>query len=309
MCKATNVIVLGALIIIGILFSQYKICYKVNIDGEEVGYVASKNDFNQEIENQILNPKAKNVVAVTLNAEPKYETKLVKKSQETSENIILASLKENAITTYTRFAITINGESKEYVDTQEEAEQVVNEIKGQYKGDSVKLDIGVLQEYTQDLNEMPVVELASAKQEIEKQVKENVEIQKHTVNGILLATTPVRGSITSRYGSLDSIRSYRPHTGTDIAVPTGTPIKACGDGTVTFAGYSSGLGNYIIINHGNNVETYYGHCSKLYVSKGEKVESGKVIAAAGSTGNSSGSHLHLEIHVNGKRINPQSIFY
>lgn len=309
MCKATNIVAVGALIIIGILFSQYKICYKVNIDGEEMGYVASKNNFEQQIENEILNTGEKNVIAVTLNTEPKYETKLVKKSQETSETTILASLKGDAVTTYTRFAITINGESKQYVDTQEEAEQVVQEIKQQYKGDNVKLDIGVLQEYTQDLNSMPVVAVASAKEEIEKQVQTDVEIQKHTLNGVLLATTPVRGTITSRYGSLDSIRSYRAHTGTDIAVPTGTPIKACGDGKVTFAGYSSGLGNYIILNHGNNVETYYGHCSKLYVSKGDKVQSGEVIAAAGSTGNSSGSHLHLEIHVNGSRINPQSIFY
>lgn len=65
----------------------------------------------------------------------------------------------------------------------------------------------------------------------------------------------------------------------------------------------------IILKHGNGIETYYGHCSKLYVKEGEKVEQGDVIAAVGSTGNSTGPHLHFEIRKNGEYVNPQNYVY
>lgn len=95
----------------------------------------------------------------------------------------------------------------------------------------------------------------------------------------------------------------------DIAAPNGTKIKAAADGEVTYSGWMSGYGNLIIISHGNGIQTYYGHCSKLYVSKGTKVSAGDTIAAVGSTGNSTGNHLHFEIRKNGVQINPQKYLY
>lgn len=97
--------------------------------------------------------------------------------------------------------------------------------------------------------------------------------------------------------------------GMDIAAPNGTDIKAAADGTVTYAGWMGGYGNLIIISHGNGIQTYYGHCSKLYVSNGKEVKAGDVIAAVGSTGNSTGNHLHFEIRKNGSQINPQKYLY
>lgn len=70
-----------------------------------------------------------------------------------------------------------------------------------------------------------------------------------------------------------------------------------------------GYGYLIIIDHGNNIQTYYGHCSKLYTKVGDEVEAGDVIAAVGSTGNSTGNHLHFEIRKNGEQINPQKYIY
>ena len=119
---------------------------------------------------------------------------------------------------------------------------------------------------------------------------------------------PVTGNITSRYGAVEDIRSHA-HSGLDIAAPLGTDIKAASGGKVTYSGWMGGYGNLIIITHENGIQTYYGHCSKLYAKVGDVVEAGDVIAAVGSTGNSTGNHLHFEIRKNGVTINPQKYLY
>ena len=116
------------------------------------------------------------------------------------------------------------------------------------------------------------------------------------------------GIITSRFGESSSRRTSK-HTGLDIGASTGTKIKACADGTVTFSGYKGSYGYMVVINHGNGIETYYAHCSKLYANVGDKISQGDVIAAVGNTGNSTGPHLHLEIRVNGIAYNPQNYLY
>ncbi len=84
---------------------------------------------------------------------------------------------------------------------------------------------------------------------------------------------------------------------------------AVADGTVKFAGVSGGYGNLVIIEHGNGVETYYGHCSSITTKVGTQVKAGDVIAKVGSTGNSTGNHLHFEIRINGVSVNPQKYIY
>ena len=125
--------------------------------------------------------------------------------------------------------------------------------------------------------------------------------------GISLAK-PVSGIISSRFGARSSIRSSA-HTGLDIAASTGTPIFAAASGTVTFSGRKGSYGNLLVITHSNGVQTYYGHCSKLYVPAGTTVSQGQKIAAVGNTGNSTGPHLHFEIRVNGVAYNPQNYLY
>ncbi len=94
------------------------------------------------------------------------------------------------------------------------------------------------------------------------------------------------------------------HKGIDMAAAQGTPIYAGESGTVTSASYSGSGGNMIVINHGNGIQTYYMHCSKMYVSAGQKVSRGENIGAVGSTGNSTGPHLHFQVMVNGTAVNP-----
>ncbi len=113
--------------------------------------------------------------------------------------------------------------------------------------------------------------------------------------------TPIKGVLTSTFGEQ---RSGYNHKGIDLAANTGTPIGAALDGTVSFSGVASGYGNVVMINHGDNIETVYAHCSKLKVSTGDTISKGQVIAEVGSTGDSTGPHLHFEIRVNGSPVNP-----
>ena len=117
---------------------------------------------------------------------------------------------------------------------------------------------------------------------------------------------PVRGTITSRYGGRSLFGTYNFHGGLDIAVPYGTSIKAADGGKVITSGWNNSYGYYIVIDHENGKQTYYAHNSKLLVSAGQRVYQGQVIAKAGATGNSTGSHCHFEVRINGQRQNPRN---
>ena len=117
---------------------------------------------------------------------------------------------------------------------------------------------------------------------------------------------PVSGKITSYFGYRTIFGSYSYHGGIDIAAAHGKAITASDGGTVVWSGYQGTYGYLVIIDHGNGVQSYYGHCSKLLVSAGDKVYQGQTIARVGSTGRSTGDHCHFEIRINGTRVNPLS---
>ncbi|MEG2916444.1 MAG: M23 family metallopeptidase [Clostridium sp.] len=114
-------------------------------------------------------------------------------------------------------------------------------------------------------------------------------------------TTPIKGVLTSTFGEQ---RNGYNHKGIDLAAESGTSIKAALDGKVSFAGVANGYGNVVIIDHGGKLQTVYAHCSKLNVVTGETVFRSQNIAKVGSTGDSTGPHLHFEIRVDGMVVNP-----
>lgn len=120
---------------------------------------------------------------------------------------------------------------------------------------------------------------------------------------------PVAGRISSRYGKRrHPILGYvRMHAGVDFAAPHGKPIYAVSDGTVTYAGRRGGHGNYVRINHGGGLATGYGHMSRIAVRNGARVRSGQVIGYVGSTGLSTGPHLHFEAYRGGRTVDPMSV--
>lgn len=120
---------------------------------------------------------------------------------------------------------------------------------------------------------------------------------------------PFNGTISSRFGWRVFRGKYDYHTGIDFAGRSGSLIVASDGGTVTRAGWYGAYGYCVIINHGKGVQTLYGHCSKLLVKVGQKVAQGEAIARVGSTGRSTGPHVHFEIRVNGKAVNPSKYLW
>jgi murein DD-endopeptidase MepM/ murein hydrolase activator NlpD len=122
---------------------------------------------------------------------------------------------------------------------------------------------------------------------------------------------PVRGQVNSGYGSRVSPWSATSefHSGLDIGAPVGTPVKAPAPGIVVFAGVHAEYGQTLIVDHGNDTKSIYGHLSRLNVAVNEKVQRGEVIALTGNTGRSSGPHLHYEIQVKGQSVNPNSYLW
>lgn len=289
--------------------------YKVSISGEELGYVNSKLALEESVEADIINDSNKNIEAVDLKEQPIYELKLVSRTENTEEDKIIEKIKEDVTVTYKYYEVALNNKIVESVDTSKEAEELVSEIKS--NGIDENINLSIVEKYTNNSDEVKTNDLEVAKLDIENKVSETIkeieeqEAEKNAIadiNGIKLATIPVTGTISSRYGVSSRIRKSN-HTGLDIAATTGTPIKVMANGVVTNASYSGSYGKLIKVDHGNGVETWYAHTSKMYVKKGQEVKAGDIIAEVGSTGNSTGPHLHLEIRLNGEHINPQKYVY
>jgi murein DD-endopeptidase MepM/ murein hydrolase activator NlpD len=124
--------------------------------------------------------------------------------------------------------------------------------------------------------------------------------------GLAAFALPLRGAFTSRFGlrthPLFGRRHF--HTGVDIAAPRGTPVRAAMEGTVLFAGWYGGYGKLVVLDHGNGLSTLYGHLSAILVGAGTRVNRGDIIGRVGSTGYSTGPHLHYEVRQNGRPIDP-----
>ena len=300
--KILNVTLIAFGFIIAIVLTKYKPIYEVKISGEEVGYVKNINAFEEKIENDIENYSAKNIDNVEITENPEYELKLVERKQETNETEIITALQKNLKITYKYYEIALDGKTIANVDSEEEAQKIINEIN--------KDNLTINEKVTENIEEVKTDSFEVAKSNVLKETG-TTSVEENSIaniNGIKIATLPITGTISSRYGVSSSIRSSR-HTGLDIAAQKGTPIKAIAEGTVIFASTSGSYGNLVKIDHGNGIESWYGHTSKMYVTVGQKVNAGDIIAAVGSTGNSTGPHLHLEIRINGQHVNPQNYLY
>lgn len=342
------IITVGLLLIASFIYIKYKPLYKVTLNGKVIGYIEDKDKMQEKIENFANNLEG-NITSIKIEAMPEYEFELVSnvKENETKEEEILALVEESAEIKCRTYAIKLDGNEKGIVNTQEEAEAVVNEIKANTtEGVELNLEIEEQEKDKKDINpDTTTVEVAKTeinkdvevkvreyekeqeelKQQEEKRKQEEAAkiaaakkaasvsargtaITRGTAGESIPATgaifmRPVNGAtITSKYGK----RSSGFHTGTDFAIALGTPAYAAASGTVTFAGWKGSYGYLVIIDHGNGYQTYYAHCSALYVTAGQTVTQGQNISAVGSTGNSTGPHLHFEIRYNGNTLNPQN---
>jgi len=128
--------------------------------------------------------------------------------------------------------------------------------------------------------------------------------------GSMVWPLPGNYRISSPYGYRihPILKTKQFHSGVDIPAKTGTKILAANDGVVIFSGVKSSYGNFVVIDHGGKMTTAYAHCSRRLVSQGQKVKKGQAIALVGTTGRSTGPHLHFEVRKDGKTTNPQAQF-
>lgn len=327
--KLIIIVVVSLLFILAIVASFYKISYSVSLDGQMLGYTDNKSKLQAQINEYIEKGENQNTAFVQIDSLPQYKICLLKRDVASNDESIFNTIKSGGTTYYRYYAILDNQEEKAYTPYFTEAEEIVNQLK---EKNSANIDnITISEKYDTELKvmdnvddavaalysepekvETPKVTVASTKTTSSKKSTGTVNTATN-ISGTKVAlgislSKPVSGIISSRFGVRSSIRSSA-HTGLDIATSTGTPVKAAAAGTVTFAGWKGSYGNLMVITHSNGVQTYYGHCSKLYLSAGATVSQGQTIAAVGSTGNSTGPHLHFEIRVNGIAYNPQNYLY
>ena len=298
-------------IIIGILAFFYKSAYIVTYNDEFIGYSDNKSKLQEKINNFIENGNGDNanIAYVQIDSMPKYELTFLKRNIKTNDDDIYKAITSTGVTYYNYFAIQLNGEDKYFVPTYADAESVVNKLK---EKSSNNIDnIKIMEKYNTELASFTNTDdCVSALYEEKKSTKPAYTGTNNSSTYIaslgISFVEPVQGMLTSGFG----VRRRDNHKGLDIANSMGTPIRAAASGTVTYAQYNSGgYGNLVIISHGNGVQTYYGHCSKLYVKAGQTVSQGEVISAMGSTGISTGSHLHWEVRINGVAQNPRNYLY
>jgi len=308
--KLITLLLAAIAIICFIIFFVYNPMYSVTLNGEFIGYTEDKKDMQDKIDEYQKSGDNKTIAFVDIETLPEYKLCLLKKGIESNDDEIFKTVIDTGVPYYKYYAILNGTEEKYFVQTYEEAEKVISDLKD--KNSMNKEDISYLLKYETELKTFTGVDETVANLYVETPVvKKNTSVNtKKTVDyvntplGIALMK-PINGTITSRFGS----RSRGLHTGLDIATSLGTPIKAAATGVVTYAGYKGSYGYLVVISHGNGIETYYAHCSRLYVSAGDSVSQGDVISAVGSTGNSTGPHLHLEVRVNGVAKNPQNYLY
>ena len=312
---------IAVFLIVGIVAYFYKPTYKVTFNGEQIGYTSNKGELQNKINDYIKNGDGQNVAFVQIDQLPEYQLCLLKRGIVTNDDEIYEKVKSQGSTYYRYYAILENQEEKLYTSDFEQAENIINTLK--QKNSTNMEAISIAEKYETELKDFTEVDEAVSKLYVEPKPEpvKTVAVAKATgtvntgynvsaskVNLGISLIKPISGIITSRFGASSRIRSSN-HTGLDIATSRGTPIKAAAGGTVSLAGRKGSYGNMVVITHGNGVQTYYGHCDTLLVSVGQTVSQGQTIATVGSTGNSTGPHLHLEIRVNGVAYNPQNYLY
>ena len=309
--KFIFLVVVAGILITSIISYFYKITYSVTLDGEFIGYTNNRAELQERLNEYMEQNKEENIAFIEMKSLPEYSMCLVKKDNETNDEEIFQKVTGLGTAYYEYYVILEGTEEKYYVATKEQAQEIINELTDKKSSNINKITYDqVFGTNIQEFSDTETIIAALYKKPVVRQSAGSYTIASTTTKldlGISLIGPVSSGyTITSRYGP----RSSGTHTGLDLAAPTGTNIVAAAGGTVSYVNYSNvSYGNCIKINHGNGIETLYAHCNELYVSVGETVSQGQLIATVGSTGNSTGPHLHLEIRVNGMVVNPQHYMY
>lgn len=329
--KLILAVVISCVVMFSMLFVLYKPTYEVKLGDNVLGYISDKTSVQKQITEFLQNGDKDNVGYVILKEEPSYGFSFVKKDTYVNDDEVIAKVIDECDVYYRVYGVNVNDEEKFVVDTIKEAQEIVDKINEEQKDYKKKGNIEISEKFVQAYNAPEDIQVAVndinkalkdsndeyvKSQQVTKKttsyaayssssytVPDEVLLAMQTANGNLNFRNPLNtGIVTSRYG----LRSRNNHKGIDIGAPTGTPIYAAEDGIVTYVGWYYGYGNLVKVQHANGYETYYGHCSAFNCSAGDTVSQGDLIAYVGSTGNSTGPHLHFEVRMNGVNYNPEA---
>lgn len=312
----TLVLIFSAVLVT--VLNTYKPTVKAYIDGKFVGYFSSEQQFD-EVYNDLVTEK-QNIdsnVKVYLESEPTFETSYTRDSLIAKQNVY-TNLRAEIKTEYTVYEVAVDGENKMKFDNKDDAEKYAENLKSEVS----KLNVEVKEEKVEDKGEITTIERADS---ILKDIVDRnkpVETPKATVSNTTNTTSNYKVTTAATIGATSvpatgggvwptvnrrvncHYMGYSGHTGIDLGGAVGTAIYAYKSGTVTFAGWGSGYGLHIKIDHGDGMTTYYAHCSELFASVGQQVTEGQMIAKIGMTGYTTGPHLHFEVRLNGVPVNP-----
>lgn len=257
------------------------------------------------------------IVSSELNLETMNKHTVVKKTEINEEGIKNKVLENLDVQIFATKLTIENDDRIYYFKTETECNSFVNElnkyIKQEYKIESSIEDSKIIT--SKNILEEKKADIIKQKEEADAKAKaaaaaaaQKKNYQVTSRSGSTIRKSNYKGGapmasytyISSYYGP----RNGGQHTGVDFAAPAGTHIYAWKDGTVTFVGWSGGYGKFIIVDHGDGTVSRYAHCSGYAVSKGQSVVKGQTIGYVGTTGNSTGNHLHFEIKINGSFVNP-----
>lgn len=336
--KINVVMILITLLIVAITlyFNIYRFSgYKISIGSDTITFVKSKKEFNKTYNEFQSEIKAKYNNVVT---KKDFSLQKIKIDDSTlfisGDNLKKVMLKKFS-TEVDAFTMKSDNKKVAYVINEKQGKEILDLVQEHYskktKLDSitkthvennityelVKTEIGNLYNNSEiasaiieydEKSKAPLIAVKIAGNVTKEEIKvpvQNKEIlvgtNKPQTAEMAYMNTPSRGAISSTFG----MRWGKAHKGIDIAANLGEVINAALDGTVVYAGWQEGYGNVVKIHHGKDVETIYAHCSKITVKQGEAVNKGEKIGEVGSTGNSTGPHLHFEVREKGEPQNPE----
>lgn len=320
----------GFSLMVMLVLMSYKPVYLVSLNGKELGIVESKSTIQNSLENYIKNGdgSSENFGYVLMDSMPEYTFELAKKDISTSDEDVFAMLMSEGEVFYKIYGVEVDGKEVCVTESLEMAQQIVDDVNSDQEDYKKKAELKIVEKYSKNYEAIKETDtvVASIMQPIVKAntvvktktyasgTTANKKVSKEVLNELLNTVgelnfkLPVKGAtVTSKYGwrKFGGVTEF--HTGIDYAISQGTPIYASEAGVVTCAQWSGNYGYLIKIQHISGYETRYAHCSKFKVSVGDVVEQGDLIGYVGSTGRSTGPHVHFEIRLDGSHMNPNSM--
>lgn len=311
--STTIFILIFSAVLITVL-NMYKPTFKVSLNDKFIGYFGDYEQF-EDVYNTLVNEQIQidPEVKVYLNSEPVFNNCYIRDSLIAKQNVY-TSLREELKEEFTIYNVAIENGKKMTFNSRQEADKYVNDFKAEIP--KVKSEVTV--EKVESLGEMTSIDVANnIYKDIVSRNKPVVRVAKkytpakvsnNKVPQNVAVVASAQGGIwptsLTRISSPFGWRGSSMHTGIDICGAAGSPIYAYKSGLVVFAGWNGAYGYMLKVDHGGGIATWYAHSSQLLVTAGDTVSQGQTIAKVGTTGWSTGNHLHFEMRINGAAVNP-----